>query len=143
MMDLIATVTHVFTLPQVCKQFCEKILADIAQLGPQSPKSPHVSPTVARKAWGSTIITTPKVVRLFRGASGLGMSIRSAPDVEGVTVSAVVPGKCAALSGQVNVGDIITTINGLDIRSMAHSAIVDLLRSSLELEMVVKPLDGR
>jgi predicted metalloprotease with PDZ domain len=85
-------------------------------------------PAKGRSAWGSGVLKLPtRTVRVYRNPSGLGMCVKSGPEINGITVSSMDPGRAAAMSGALQVGDVIVAVNGKDVTDLAHREVVALL----------------
>ncbi|XP_032878412.1 disks large homolog 2 isoform X2 [Amblyraja radiata] len=72
----------------------------------------------------------PRNFVLHRGASGLGFNIVGGEDGEGIFISFILAGGPADLSGELQRGDQILSVNGMDIRVATHEQAATALKGA-------------
>ena len=110
-----------------------------ATAAPTAPTEPEPTPAAAPASAAPSAPADSNVrkVHLVRGEQGLGMKIKSDDPKNGVCVYELTPGGVAAVSGQVNVGDIILEVNGRSVINLNHEEVVDELRKGQEVDLVL------
>uniref|UniRef100_A0A8C6K711 Uncharacterized protein n=1 Tax=Melopsittacus undulatus TaxID=13146 RepID=A0A8C6K711_MELUD len=69
----------------------------------------------------------PRKIILHKGSTGLGFNIVGGEDGEGIFVSFILAGGPADLSGELQRGDQILSVNGIDLRGATHEQTVTII----------------
>ncbi|XP_043848677.1 disks large homolog 2 isoform X8 [Dromiciops gliroides] len=72
----------------------------------------------------------PRKVVLHKGSTGLGFNIVGGEDGEGIFVSFILAGGPADLSGELQRGDQIPFVNGIDLRGASHEQAAAALKGA-------------
>uniref|UniRef100_A0A8B9YSW4 Discs large MAGUK scaffold protein 2 n=1 Tax=Bos mutus grunniens TaxID=30521 RepID=A0A8B9YSW4_BOSMU len=72
----------------------------------------------------------PRKVILHKGSTGLGFNIVGGEDGEGIFVSFILAGGPADLSGELQRGDQILSVNGIDLRGASHEQAAAALKGA-------------
>ncbi|XP_066474962.1 disks large homolog 2 isoform X4 [Tiliqua scincoides] len=72
----------------------------------------------------------PRKVILHKGSTGLGFNIVGGEDGEGIFVSFILAGGPADLSGELQRGDQILSVNGIDLRGATHEQAAAALKGA-------------
>ncbi|XP_066105144.1 disks large homolog 2 isoform X8 [Saccopteryx bilineata] len=72
----------------------------------------------------------PRKVVLHKGSTGLGFNIVGGEDGEGIFVSFILAGGPADLSGELQRGDQILSVNGIDLRGASHEQAATALKGA-------------
>uniref|UniRef100_A0A8D0UCK3 Discs large MAGUK scaffold protein 2 n=1 Tax=Sus scrofa TaxID=9823 RepID=A0A8D0UCK3_PIG len=72
----------------------------------------------------------PRKVVLHKGSTGLGFNIVGGEDGEGIFVSFILAGGPADLSGELQRGDQILSVNGIDLRGASHEQAAAALKGA-------------
>ncbi|XP_069747061.1 disks large homolog 2-like isoform X3 [Narcine bancroftii] len=72
----------------------------------------------------------PRKFALHRGTSGLGFNIVGGEDGEGIFISFILAGGPADLSGELQRGDQILSVNGIDLRFSTHEQAATALKGA-------------
>ncbi|XP_066225909.1 disks large homolog 2 isoform X10 [Saccopteryx leptura] len=72
----------------------------------------------------------PRKVVLHKGSTGLGFNIVGGEDGEGIFVSFILAGGPADLSGELQRGDQILSVNGIDLRGASHEQAASALKGA-------------
>nr|XP_020849313.1 disks large homolog 2 isoform X4 [Phascolarctos cinereus] len=112
----------------------------------EKPSSPrHYSPVECDKSFLLTspyphyhmgllpdteITSEPRKVVLHKGSTGLGFNIVGGEDGEGIFVSFILAGGPADLSGELQRGDQILSVNGIDLRGASHEQAAAALKGA-------------
>ncbi|XP_060129885.1 disks large homolog 2 isoform X2 [Zootoca vivipara] len=72
----------------------------------------------------------PRKVVLHKGSTGLGFNIVGGEDGEGIFVSFILAGGPADLSGELQRGDQILSVNGIDLRGATHEQAAAALKGA-------------
>ncbi|XP_061768886.1 disks large homolog 4-like isoform X1 [Nerophis ophidion] len=79
----------------------------------------------------------PRRVCVQRGASGLGFNIVGGEDGEGIFISFILAGGPADLSGELQKGDQILSVNGVDLRFATHEQAAAALKNAGQTVTIV------
>uniref|UniRef100_A0AAY4DS96 PDZ domain-containing protein n=1 Tax=Denticeps clupeoides TaxID=299321 RepID=A0AAY4DS96_9TELE len=102
-------------------------------------------PTSNRRSFNEELRGVTTVDLMKREGSSLGLTISGGSDKDGKPrVSNLRPGGLAARSDQLNVGDYIKSVNGINLSKLRHDEIISLLRNvgervMLEVEFELPP----
>ncbi|XP_056681180.1 disks large homolog 2 isoform X32 [Monodelphis domestica] len=112
----------------------------------EKPSSPrHYSPVECDKSFllsspyphyhmgllpDTEITSEPRKVVLHKGSTGLGFNIVGGEDGEGIFVSFILAGGPADLSGELQRGDQILSVNGIDLRGASHEQAAAALKGA-------------
>ncbi|KAM5315956.1 disks large homolog 2 isoform 2-T2 [Glossophaga mutica] len=72
----------------------------------------------------------PRKVVLHKGSTGLGFNIVGGEDGEGIFISFILAGGPADLSGELQRGDQILSVNGIDLRGASHEQAAAALKGA-------------
>ncbi|KAM4044683.1 disks large homolog 2 isoform 5-T5 [Anomaloglossus baeobatrachus] len=72
----------------------------------------------------------PRKVILHKGSTGLGFNIVGGEDGEGIFISFILAGGPADLSGELQRGDQIISVNGIDLRGASHEQAAAALKGA-------------
>ncbi|XP_032533998.1 disks large homolog 2 isoform X16 [Chiroxiphia lanceolata] len=72
----------------------------------------------------------PRKIILHKGSTGLGFNIVGGEDGEGIFVSFILAGGPADLSGELQRGDQILSVNGIDLRGATHEQAAAALKGA-------------
>ncbi|XP_073517811.1 disks large homolog 2 isoform X1 [Phyllobates terribilis] len=78
----------------------------------------------------SEISRDPRKVILHKGSTGLGFNIVGGEDGEGIFISFILAGGPADLSGELQRGDQIISVNGIDLRGASHEQAAAALKGA-------------
>ncbi|XP_077154745.1 disks large homolog 2 isoform X4 [Ranitomeya variabilis] len=78
----------------------------------------------------SEISREPRKVILHKGSTGLGFNIVGGEDGEGIFISFILAGGPADLSGELQRGDQIISVNGIDLRGASHEQAAAALKGA-------------
>ncbi|XP_077598717.1 disks large homolog 4-like [Stigmatopora nigra] len=119
-----------FSPPDLTGSYMEpEYMCDYPQaLPPPSPRrySPVRRGTMGEDDYGRE----PRRVCVQRGASGLGFNIVGGEDGEGIFISFILAGGPADLSGELQKGDQILSVNGVDLRFATHEQAAAALKNA-------------
>ncbi|XP_053312557.1 disks large homolog 2 isoform X1 [Spea bombifrons] len=123
----------------------EPVYSTVNKLG-EKPSSPReYSPIECDKSFhlpsaypnfhGSLLIDSemsrePRKVILHKGSTGLGFNIVGGEDGEGIFISFILAGGPADLSGELQRGDQILSVNGIDLRGATHEQAAAALKGA-------------
>ncbi|XP_074839683.1 disks large homolog 2 isoform X8 [Carettochelys insculpta] len=79
----------------------------------------------------------PRKVILHKGSTGLGFNIVGGEDGEGIFVSFILAGGPADLSGELQRGDQILSVNGIDLRGATHEQAASALKGAGQIVTIV------
>ncbi|XP_075054745.1 disks large homolog 2 isoform X3 [Mixophyes fleayi] len=117
---------------------------------PSSPR--HYSPVECEKSFLLTspyphfhggllpeveISREPRKVILHKGSTGLGFNIVGGEDGEGIFISFILAGGPADLSGELQRGDQILSVNGIDLRGASHEQAAAALKGAGQTVTIV------
>ncbi|XP_063806717.1 disks large homolog 2 [Pseudophryne corroboree] len=117
---------------------------------PSSPR--HYSPVDCEKSFLLTspyphfhggllpeleISREPRKVILHKGSTGLGFNIVGGEDGEGIFISFILAGGPADLSGELQRGDQILSVNGIDLRGATHEQAAAALKGAGQTVTIV------
>ncbi|XP_041438788.1 disks large homolog 2 isoform X4 [Xenopus laevis] len=119
----------------------------------EKPSSPrHFSPVECDKSFHLTspyptfhgglmseseISREPRKVVLHKGSTGLGFNIVGGEDGEGIFISFILAGGPADLSGELQRGDQIISVNGIDLRGASHEQAAAALKGAGQTVTIV------
>ncbi|KAM6061503.1 disks large homolog 3 isoform 8-T8 [Chlamydotis macqueenii] len=100
---------------------------------PAYPVPPQVTPSryspIPRHMIGDDDFTRePRKIILHKGSTGLGFNIVGGEDGEGIFVSFILAGGPADLSGELQRGDRILSVNGVNLRNATHEQAAAALK---------------
>ncbi|XP_058273856.1 discs large homolog 1-like protein isoform X4 [Hemibagrus wyckioides] len=93
-----------------------------------TPKTPHRDDEASRE---------PRKVVLHRGATGLGFNIVGGEDGEGIFISFILAGGPADLGGELQKGDRLVSVNGVDLHSATHEQAAAALKNAGQTVTIV------
>lgn len=124
-----------------------RVSLGIRRIVPLAPRESS-SPTHSRSSQ-STIISSPvdarstEVVLTRHESEGFGFVVLSSQMKSGTTIGRITKGSPADRNGWLKVGDHIIAINGIDITSMPHKDIVNLIKDTgLTVSLTVGAREG-
>ncbi|XP_027678821.2 disks large homolog 2 isoform X7 [Chelonia mydas] len=79
----------------------------------------------------------PRKVILHKGSTGLGFNIVGGEDGEGIFVSFILAGGPADLSGELQRGDQILSVNGIDLRGATHEQAAAALKGAGQIVTII------
>uniref|UniRef100_A0A8C8S4S9 Discs large MAGUK scaffold protein 2 n=1 Tax=Pelusios castaneus TaxID=367368 RepID=A0A8C8S4S9_9SAUR len=79
----------------------------------------------------------PRKVILHKGSTGLGFNIVGGEDGEGIFISFILAGGPADLSGELQRGDQILSVNGIDLRGATHEQAAAALKGAGQIVTIV------
>ncbi|KAL1022858.1 hypothetical protein UPYG_G00033390 [Umbra pygmaea] len=79
----------------------------------------------------------PRKVVLHRGSTGLGFNIVGGEDGEGIFISFILAGGPADLCGELQKGDRIISVNGVDLRRATHEQAAAALKNAGQAVTIV------
>ncbi|XP_039214536.1 disks large homolog 2-like isoform X10 [Crotalus tigris] len=79
----------------------------------------------------------PRKVVLHKGSTGLGFNIVGGEDREGIFVSFILAGGPADLSGELQRGDQILSVNGIDLRGATHEQAAAALKGAGQVVTII------
>ncbi|XP_040282324.1 disks large homolog 2 isoform X2 [Bufo bufo] len=79
----------------------------------------------------------PRKVILHKGSTGLGFNIVGGEDGEGIFISFILAGGPADLSGELQRGDQIISVNGIDLRGASHEQAAAALKGAGQTVTIV------
>ncbi|KAM3934528.1 disks large homolog 2 isoform 7-T7 [Leptodactylus fuscus] len=85
----------------------------------------------------SEISREPRKVILHKGSTGLGFNIVGGEDGEGIFISFILAGGPADLSGELQRGDQIISVNGIDLRGASHEQAAAALKGAGQTVTIV------
>ncbi|VDK42073.1 unnamed protein product [Anisakis simplex] len=125
--------------------------AKAVQLMQQSAANGHVKLIVRRQRDVSrstsmplnqlnVVLNTYDVVLTRSDQDGFGFVIISSTNKNGSTIGRIMEGSPAARCGQLRVGDRVIAVNGIDIMTLPHNQIVNLIKDSgLSVRLTIAP----
>uniref|UniRef100_A0A0N5AHE7 PDZ domain-containing protein n=1 Tax=Syphacia muris TaxID=451379 RepID=A0A0N5AHE7_9BILA len=88
----------------------------------------------------NVVISTYDVVLNRNDSDGFGFVIISTANKNGGTIGSIMKGSPAAKCRELQVGDRVIAVNGIDIMSLSHSEIVNLIKDSgLSVRLTIAP----
>ncbi|XP_039574531.1 disks large homolog 2 isoform X19 [Passer montanus] len=99
-----------------------------ASLAPISPG--RYSPIPKHMLVEDDYTREPRKIILHKGSTGLGFNIVGGEDGEGIFVSFILAGGPADLSGELQRGDQILSVNGIDLRGATHEQAAAALKGA-------------
>ncbi|XP_063287383.1 disks large homolog 2 isoform X2 [Pelobates fuscus] len=85
----------------------------------------------------SEISREPRKLILHKGSTGLGFNIVGGEDGEGIFISFILAGGPADLSGELQRGDQILSVNGIDLRGASHEQAAAALKGAGQTVTIV------
>ncbi|XP_030414366.1 disks large homolog 2 isoform X7 [Gopherus evgoodei] len=79
----------------------------------------------------------PRKVILHKGSTGLGFNIVGGEDGEGIFISFILAGGPADLSGELQRGDQLLSVNGIDLRGATHEQAAAALKGAGQIVTIV------
>lgn len=88
--------------------------------------------------------STYRTVELLRDEGGYGIGIAGgkmsdSDTVHPVFIKHIKPGSVAERQGELRVRDRVVSVNGVEVEGMPHDSIVDLMRESQKVTLVIEP----
>ncbi|KAK2516229.1 hypothetical protein Q9233_013825 [Columba guinea] len=123
----------------------EPVYSTVNKLCDKPPSPRHYSPVECDKSFlltapyphyhvgllpDSEITREPRKIILHKGSTGLGFNIVGGEDGEGIFVSFILAGGPADLSGELQRGDQILSVNGIDLRGATHEQAAAALKGA-------------
>ncbi|XP_048795853.1 disks large homolog 2 isoform X5 [Lagopus muta] len=123
----------------------EPVYSTVNKLCDKPPSPRHYSPVECDKNFlltapyphyhigllpDSEITREPRKIILHKGSTGLGFNIVGGEDGEGIFVSFILAGGPADLSGELQRGDQILSVNGIDLRGATHEQAAAALKGA-------------
>ncbi|XP_075448685.1 disks large homolog 2 isoform X3 [Ascaphus truei] len=130
----------------------EPVYSTVNKLGDKPPSPRHYSPVECDKSFlltspyphyhggllpDSEISREPRKVILHKGSTGLGFNIVGGEDGEGIFISFILAGGPADLSGELQRGDQILSVNGIDLRGASHERAAAALKGAGQTVTIV------
>lgn len=97
----------------------------------------NVAPSRGAKSAVSRISNKVRKILLQKGPTGLGFNIVGGEDGEGIFVSFILAGGPADLSGELQRGDQLISVNGIDIREATHEQAAAALKGAGDIVEIV------
>ncbi|XP_077444229.1 disks large homolog 4-like isoform X2 [Stigmatopora argus] len=120
-----------FSPPDLTGSYMEPdYMCDYPQALPQPSPPRRYSPLRRGTAGEDDYGREPRRVCVQRGASGLGFNIVGGEDGEGIFISFILAGGPADLSGELQKGDQILSVNGVDLRFATHEQAAAALKNA-------------
>ncbi|KAF7205670.1 disks large homolog 2 isoform X2 [Nothobranchius furzeri] len=85
----------------------------------------------------NSLYREPRKVVLHKGSTGLGFNIVGGEDGEGIFISFILAGGPADLSGELQQGDQIISVNGTDLRRATHEQAAAALKGAGQVVTIV------
>ncbi|XP_043927091.1 disks large homolog 2 isoform X3 [Protopterus annectens] len=123
----------------------EPVYSTVNKLCDKPPSPRHYSPLDCEKSFllsapyplyhqgvipDIEITREPRSITLHKGSTGLGFNIVGGEDGEGIFVSFILAGGPADLSGELQRGDQIISVNGIDLRGATHEQAAATLKGA-------------
>ncbi|KAM8974888.1 disks large homolog 2 isoform 2-T2 [Pelodytes ibericus] len=83
------------------------------------------------------LMREPRKLILHKGSTGLGFNIVGGEDGEGIFISFILAGGPADLSGELQRGDQILSVNGIDLRGASHEQAAAALKGAGQTVTIV------
>ncbi|XP_053315563.1 disks large homolog 1 isoform X23 [Spea bombifrons] len=120
--------------PDITNSYSQQVdnhISPSGYLGHQLPPSPGRYSPVPKAMLGEDDLTRePRKIVLHRGTTGLGFNIVGGEDGEGIFISFILAGGPADLSGELQKGDRIISVNGVDLRGATHEQAATALKNA-------------
>ncbi|KAG8445104.1 hypothetical protein GDO86_010029 [Hymenochirus boettgeri] len=120
--------------PDITNSYSQQIdnhVSPTGYIGPPLPPSPGRYCPVPKEEMGDDDLTSePRKIILHRGTTGLGFNIVGGEDGEGIFISFILAGGPADLSGELQKGDRIVSVNGVDIKNATHEQAAAALKNA-------------
>uniref|UniRef100_A0A1I8GDG3 Calcium/calmodulin-dependent serine protein kinase/membrane-associated guanylate kinase n=1 Tax=Macrostomum lignano TaxID=282301 RepID=A0A1I8GDG3_9PLAT len=100
------------------------------RLGRPLPELPPPRSSPCTSCSASASATTPRLVALRRGPTGLGFNIVGGENGEGIFVSFILTGGPADASGQLHRGDQLLAVNSVDLTGATHEQAAQALKGA-------------
>ncbi|KAG8137043.1 hypothetical protein E2320_005588 [Naja naja] len=111
--------------------------SDMTSLGSHSRHSSVTQPPIVNIQRTMSIEGEPRKVVLHKGSTGLGFNIVGGEDREGIFVSFILAGGPADLSGELQRGDQILSVNGIDLRGATHEQAAAALKGAGQVVTII------
>ncbi|XP_069377658.1 discs large homolog 1-like protein isoform X1 [Paralichthys olivaceus] len=106
-------------------------------VSPAPLTTPRYSPLPRAMTGDDDIPREPRRVVLQRGSTGLGFNIVGGEDGEGIFISFILAGGPADLCGELQKGDRILSVNGVDLSSATHEQAAAALKNAGQTVTIV------
>uniref|UniRef100_A0A8C6LVY3 Discs, large homolog 2 (Drosophila) n=1 Tax=Nothobranchius furzeri TaxID=105023 RepID=A0A8C6LVY3_NOTFU len=105
--------------------------------GPAALKMLRGADTPEMMFYLNSLYREPRKVVLHKGSTGLGFNIVGGEDGEGIFISFILAGGPADLSGELQQGDQIISVNGTDLRRATHEQAAAALKGAGQVVTIV------
>ncbi|XP_075427269.1 disks large homolog 1 isoform X26 [Ascaphus truei] len=126
--------------PDITNSYSQQVdnhISSPGYLGHPLPPSPGRYSPVPKGILGDDLTREPRKIILHRGATGLGFNIVGGEDGEGIFISFILAGGPADLSGELQKGDRIISVNGVDLRAATHEQAAVALKNAGQTVTIV------
>ncbi|XP_018119115.1 disks large homolog 1 isoform X22 [Xenopus laevis] len=127
--------------PDITNSYSQQVDNHISPSGfighPLPPSPGRYSPVPKGMLGDDDLTREPRKVVLQRGTTGLGFNIVGGEDGEGIFISFILAGGPADLSGELQKGDRIMSVNGVDLRSATHEQAATALKNAGQAVTIV------
>ncbi|TDH08809.1 hypothetical protein EPR50_G00101960 [Perca flavescens] len=106
-------------------------------VSPAPLTTPRYSPLPRAMTGDDDINREPRRLVLQRGSTGLGFNIVGGEDGEGIFISFILAGGPADLCGELQKGDRILSVNGVDLSSATHEQAAAALKNAGQTVTIV------
>uniref|UniRef100_A0AAQ4RMQ7 Disks large homolog 1 n=1 Tax=Gasterosteus aculeatus aculeatus TaxID=481459 RepID=A0AAQ4RMQ7_GASAC len=106
-------------------------------VSPAPLTTPRYSPLPRALTGDDDVNRDPRRVVLQRGSTGLGFNIVGGEDGEGIFISFILAGGPADLCGELQKGDRILSVNGVDLSSATHEQAAAALKNAGQTVTIV------
>ncbi|XP_056270179.1 disks large homolog 1 isoform X2 [Pseudoliparis swirei] len=106
-------------------------------VSPAPLTTPRYSPLPRAMTGDDDVPREPRRVVLQRGSTGLGFNIVGGEDGEGIFISFILAGGPADLCGELQKGDRILSVNGVDLSSATHEQAAAALKNAGQAVTIV------
>ncbi|XP_038571151.1 disks large homolog 1-like isoform X3 [Micropterus salmoides] len=106
-------------------------------VSPAPLTTPRYSPLPRAMTGDDDVTRDPRRVVLQRGSTGLGFNIVGGEDGEGIFISFILAGGPADLCGELQKGDRILSVNGVDLSSATHEQAAAALKNAGQTVTIV------
>ncbi|XP_041420761.1 disks large homolog 1 isoform X25 [Xenopus laevis] len=127
--------------PDITNSYSQQVDNHISPSGfiehPLPPSPGRYSPVPKRMSGDDDFTREPRKVVLQRGTTGLGFNIVGGEDGEGIFISFILAGGPADLSGELQKGDRIMSVNEVDLKSATHEQAAAALKNAGQTVTIV------
>ncbi|KAE8603732.1 hypothetical protein XENTR_v10014450 [Xenopus tropicalis] len=127
--------------PDITNSYSQQVDNHISPSGfighPLPPSPGRYSPAPKGMLEDDDLTREPRKVVLQRGTTGLGFNIVGGEDGEGIFISFILAGGPADLSGELQKGDRIMSVNGVDLKSATHEQAAAALKNAGQTVTIV------